>query len=213
MIIAIDGPAGVGKSSVSKFISEKTGMFYLNSGNFYRAVTYAVLNSSADPENQEDVIKTAESCCFSIKKGCLYLNGKNVEEFLHTDSIDEFVAQHSAIIAVRKIVNKNLRSIGRNMDIIVEGRDITTVVFPDAEVKFYLDANVSKRAERRHKQGISNLSLKEHIEKIQFRDRIDTTKPFGSLKLIDDAVYIDTSDLTIEQVCEKVLQKIQEAKN
>jgi len=213
MVVAIDGPAGVGKSTISKLISEKTGMFYLNSGNFYRAVTYAVLISSADPENEDDVIKAAETCSFSIREGSLYLNGKNVEEYLHTDAVDEYVAQHSAIIPVRKIVNKNLRGIGENMDLIVEGRDITTVVFPDAEVKIYLDATIEKRAERRFAQGVSNLSLREHIRKIQFRDSIDTTKPFGSLKLVDDAFYIDTSDLTIDEVCEKVLQKIQEAKN
>lgn len=213
MIVALDGPAGVGKSSVSRMIAEKTGLFYLNSGNFYRAVTLAVLEKGLNPENEQEVIEAARQSSFEIRKKRLHVDGKDVEGLLHCDAVDEWVAQHSAIIPVRRIVNENLRRISRNLDIIAEGRDITTVVFPDADVKIYLDASVDIRARRRHNQGVSDLSVEEHVKRIQFRDTIDKNKPFGSLKVDEGASYIDTSDLTIDEVCAKVLQKIHDVKN
>ena len=100
-----------------------------------------------------------------------------------------------------------------DMDLVAEGRDITTVVFPDADVKIFLDASVEIRARRRHAQGVSTLSVDEHVKRIKFRDNIDKNKPFGSLKVDEGALYIDTSDLTIDEVCDKVLQKIYELKN
>ena len=119
-----------------------------------------------------------------------------------------FVASLSAIIPVRNIVNTMLRNIGKGMDIIVEGRDITTVVFPDADVKIFLDASVETRAKRRLDQGVSSLSFEELVESIKKRDHIDRNKPFGNLKISGDALYLDTSDLTIDEVCEKVIDKI-----
>jgi cytidylate kinase len=213
MIVALDGPAGVGKSSVSRMIAEKTGLFYLNSGNFYRGVTLSVLEKGLDPGNEQQVIEAARLCSFEIRDKRLFLDGTDVEDRLHSDAVDEWVAQHSAIIPVRKIVNEHLRRIGKNLDLIAEGRDITTVVFPDADVKVFLDASVEIRAGRRHKQGVSDLSVEEHVERIQFRDTIDKNKPFGSLKVDEGALYLDTSDLTIDEVCAKVLQKIYDAKH
>lgn len=213
MVVALDGPAGVGKSTVSRMVAEKTGFFYLNSGNFYRGVTLAVLQKGLNPTEEGEVIRAANQCRFEICEKKLYLDGKDVEDRLHSDAVDEWVAQHSAIIPVRQVVNDNLRRIGKGLDLVAEGRDITTVVFPDAEVKIYLDASVEIRAARRHKQGVSSLSEAEHIKRIKFRDNIDKNKPFGSLIVDDGAVYIDTSDLTIDEVCARVLQKIYEVKN
>ena len=213
MIVALDGPAGVGKSTVSRMISEKTGFFYLNSGNFYRGVTLAVLQKGWNPEEEKEVIEAAQQCRLEIREKRLYLDGKDVEDQLHSDAVDEWVAQHSAIIPVRQIVNENLKRIGRDMDLVAEGRDITTVVFPDAEVKIYLDASVEIRAVRRHNQRVSTLSVDEHVKRIKFRDNIDRNKPFGSLKVDEGALYIDTSDLTIDEVCARVLQKIYDVKN
>ncbi len=213
MVLAIDGPAGVGKSTVSRRIAEKTGMFYLNSGNFYRAVTLSALEKGVDPEDEKKIIETAEQSSFEIKNKRLHLDGRDVEDLLHSDAVDEWVAQHSAIVPVREIVNRNLRRIARNMDIVVEGRDITTVVFPDADVKIYLDASIETRSDRRFRQGVSGLSREEHLERIKMRDSIDKNKPVGSLTIHKDAFYLDTSDLTIDEVCEKVSQKIREANN
>ena len=208
MVVAIDGPAGVGKSTIAVRTAEKSSFYYLNSGNFYRAVTKAVLETHIDQAKEQDIVDVANECNFNIRDNCLYLNGEPVEEVIHTDLIDNRVSFFSTIPEVRDIVNQNLKRIARCRDVVVEGRDIGTVVFPDAEVKIFLDAHIDIRTRRRFKQGISSLS-KEKIKKtIQTRDHSDRNKPVGSLKKAVDALYIDTSHLTIDQVCEKVLSEI-----
>lgn len=212
MVVAIDGPAGAGKSTIARTLSKKTGMFYLNSGNFYRAITFELLRKGKNPENEADLIETARGCRFSIRREHLYLNGEDVEDFLHTDQVDAWVAQHSAVVKVRRIVNESIRGIAQGMDIIIEGRDITTVVFPDAEVKVYLDANEETRAKRRFDQGVSTLDFQEILKNIKMRDQIDKNKPEGSLRVSPESLFIDTSGLTIDEVCEKVLAKIRRSK-
>lgn len=212
MVVAIDGPAGAGKSTVAKRLAERMGFFYLNSGNFYRAVTYAVLEHEDDPKNEQIIIRRAKSCDIEIREGNLYLNGINIENQLHSDAVDQWVAQHSAIINVRKIVNNLIRKATANLDVIAEGRDMTTVVFPAAEVKIYLDASMTSRTKRRFEQGTSTLTPKKIAENLEKRDYIDKTKPFGNLKIASDSLYLDSTDLTIEEVCERVQEKILEAK-
>ncbi len=204
MIIAIDGPAGAGKSTVAKKLAEDLQFFYLNSGNFYRGVTLLVLSEAYDPENEKDIITAAEKARIEIRDGELYLNGNNVEARLHTDEIDNYVAEHSAIIEVRKRVNETIRKAIADLDIVAEGRDMTTVVFPDAEIKLYLDASLTARVERRNLQGVSAKSAEDIKKNLMKRDEIDKNKPFGSLQIAEDALYLDTTDLTIEAVCEKV---------
>ncbi len=208
MIVAIDGPAGVGKSTIAKFIAEKASLFYVNSGNFYRAVTNELIKSGYSMTDKKEIIDITKKLDFSIINGKLHINNKNVEDQLHSDLVDSMVAQVSSVIEVRHMVNKAIKKATESMDIIVEGRDITTVVFPDADLKIYLDASVETRAERRHRQGVSNLSLNELKATIAARDKIDKSKPEGSLKISHDALYLDTSYLTIDEVCDKVLQKL-----
>lgn len=208
MILALDGPAGVGKSTIAKKIAEKASLFYVNSGNFYRAITLQIINANLLLSDIDQIVHIAANTKFSIKNGNLHVNDKNVEDSLHSDSIDEIVAQVSSIIKVREYVNTSIREISKSLDIIVEGRDITTVVFPNADLKIYLDASVSTRAKRRFNQGVSLLTIEEIEQSILARDKIDKTKPEGSLKISDDALYLDTSDLTIDEVCDKVLQKL-----
>lgn len=208
MIVAIDGPAGVGKSTISTRIAEEAGFFNLNSGNFYRAVTLYVLNNNIDYNNEEELLNAAGKCSFEIRNQHLYLNGVDVEDKLHNDIVDALVARVSTVVPIRHIVNKNLRLISHSLDLVAEGRDMTTVVFPDAEVKVFLDASPEIRASRRKNQGVSDKSLDEIIESIKARDKIDRNKKEGSLIIADDALYLDTSDLTIEEVCEKVTEKI-----
>ncbi len=210
MIVAIDGPAGVGKSTIAKRIADAGGLYYVNSGNYYRAIALDHLQNGRDPYDEASLVTTAGEARISLQSGRLYLNGKDVEDLLHTDEIDRHVARISAVIPIRKIVNELLREAARHDDIIVEGRDITTVVFPDADLKFYFDASIEIRAKRRYKQQDTQLRLEEIEQEIEKRDLIDRTKAFGALKVSDDAYYIDTSYLTIDEVCEKVVQKIKD---
>ncbi|ADK81177.1 (d)CMP kinase [Sediminispirochaeta smaragdinae] len=208
MIVAIDGPAGVGKSTIAKAIAQRSAFFYISSGKFYRAVTLYALEQGIDVEKKEGLVDLVASLSFSIRQGELYIGARNVEPFLHTDRIDALVATVSAYPPLREEINKALRKTTAEMNVVMEGRDITTVVFPDAEVKIFLDASVETRAMRRFRQGTSELSYDELVDSIRSRDTIDREKPVGGLKVADDALYIDSSDLTIDQVCEKVVQEI-----
>lgn len=208
MVVAIDGPAGVGKSTIANLIAEKTGLFYVNSGNFYRAYTYYILKNNISKDNETDIINAVNECELSIKNNMLHLNNENIEDELHTDLVDKNVAAISSIIEIRKKVNTRIQEISKDLNIIIEGRDMTTVVFPNAEIKYYLDASIKVRAQRRFKQGVSKLSYEDIYNNIKNRDEIDKNKKQGSLKISSDAEYLDTSDLTIEEVCEKVSLKI-----
>ena len=208
MVVAIDGPAGCGKSTIAKIIADKLNITFLNSGSFYRGITLSLLRSEINLENHQEIIAHAQKLDIDYVNSRLVINGEDVEDSLHTDQVDAHTAQVSSIIPLRHIVNEKIRHITKSLSIICEGRDMTTVVFPDAKHKFYLDASIDVQALRRFKQGVSNLSLEEIKEGIRKRDEIDKAKAEGALKIAPDATYIDTSDLTIEQVCEIIIRKI-----
>jgi len=207
MVVAIDGPAGTGKSTVARLVAKRTGMFYLNSGSFYRAITWKVLRGG-DPEDSEAVMRVARDIDISISEGRMVVDGRDVEHELRSDSVDQWVARHSALPAVREQVNKRLKMFANTMDVVVEGRDMATVVFPDADLKIFLDASIETRAKRRYEQGTSELSLHEIEQSISRRDHIDKNKEYGRLRMADGALYLDTSHLTIEEVCDKVVANI-----
>ena len=209
MVIAIDGPAGTGKSTIASIIAEKLKVVFLNSGSFYRALTLALLDSSVDLQSEADVVDSCKKQSLEYKNSHLFLNGEDVESHLHDDRVSANVAQLSAIVEIRHLVNQRMREITESLSIVCEGRDMTTVVFPNADYKFYLDASLDVQAERRFNQGVSNLSLEEIKESIRKRDEIDKNKKEGALKIAQDAVYIDTSNLTIEEVCAIMLKHIQ----
>lgn len=208
MIIAIDGPAGTGKSTIAKLISKKLSIAFLNSGSFYRGITMALLDSKIDLDNKKAVINYSERVKMDYVNERLILNGVDVDDNLHNARIDLNAAKVSSIPEIRDIVNKKLQAITKHLSLVCEGRDMTTVVFPNAEYKFYLDASLEAQAERRYKQNVSNLTLDQIKKEIQERDKIDKNKVVGALKISKDANYIDTSDLTIEQVCEIITSKI-----
>lgn len=208
MVIAIDGPAGTGKSTIASIIAEKLNITFLNSGSFYRALTLALLDGKIDLSDENAVLDFCMKQNLDYRNSHLILNGTDVEKHLHDDRVSAEVAQISAIVPVRHLVNERMREITESLDIVCEGRDMTTVVFPDADFKFYLDASLDVQAERRFRQGVSNLSLEEIKEAIKKRDEIDRNKAEGSLKRADDAFYIDTSALTIDEVCAIILNQI-----
>lgn len=208
MIIAMDGPAGTGKSTIAGLIAKKLNITYLNSGSFYRALTLAVNEANIDLSDSNAVVDFCKKQNLEYKNSRLILNGKDVEDLLHSDSVSAKVAQLSSIVEIRHLVNQRMREITKSLDIVCEGRDMTTVVFPDAQYKFYLDASIDVQAQRRFDQGVSNMTLEEVKQAIIKRDEIDKNKKEGALKRAEDAFYIDTSILTIEQVCEIILTKI-----
>jgi CMP/dCMP kinase len=213
MVAALDGPAGAGKSSVARQVAERAGFTFLNSGSFYRAVTWALLEEKLDPTDTAAVITTARDLHLSLDgKGGVAVGGRSVEHLLRSDEIDTWVARHSAIPEVRAEVNRRLRDAAVGRDVVVDGRDIATVVFPDAEVKVYLDADVATRARRRHAQATSGMSLAEIERSIVERDRFDRAKPAAPLRVAPGALVLDTSHLTIEEVCERVLDAIRAKK-
>ncbi len=213
VIVAIDGPAGVGKSTVARQAARRAGFLYINSGSFYRAVTLAVLESGGDPRDEDLVLRTARRAGLDVRDDRLLLDGREVEDRLHADRVNAWVAAHSSIPGVRSVVNERLRAIAAGRDVVVEGRDIGTVVFPDAAVKIYLDADVATRAARRHEQGVSGMSLSQIETAIRERDTVDRGKPAGRLVAAPDAIPIDTSLLTIDEVCERVERAILVSRN
>ena len=209
MVIAMDGPAGTGKSTIASIIAKKLGITYLNSGSFYRALTLALNEAGMTQESPEKIVEFCRNQKLDYVDSHLILNGRDVESHLHDDSVSGKVAQVSSIVDIRHLVNERMREITGHLDIICEGRDMTTVVFPHADYKFYLDASVDVQAQRRFDQGVSNMTLEEVKAAIIKRDEIDRNKKEGALRRAEDAFYIDTSDLTIDKVCEIILSKIQ----
>lgn len=209
MVVAIDGPAGCGKSTVAKILAERLHLTFLNSGSFYRGITLALLRAGIDLKDEQKVLDFARGLSLDYVNSHLFLEGEDVEDLLHTDQVDAHAAQVSAIVPLRHIVNEKIREVTKSLNIVCEGRDMTTVVFPNAEHKFYLDASIDVQAQRRFDQGVSDLSLEEIKESIRKRDEIDKNKVEGALKIAPDALYIDTSHLTIEEVCEIMTRKIQ----
>ena len=179
------------------------------SGSFYRGITLALLRAGIDLKDEQKVLDFARGLNLDYVNSHLFLEGEDVEDLLHTDQVDAHAAQVSAIVPLRHIVNEKIREVTKSLSIVCEGRDMTTVVFPNAEHKFYLDASIDVQAQRRFNQGVSDLSLEEIKESIRKRDEIDKNKAEGALKIAPDALYIDTSHLTIEEVCEIMTRKIQ----
>ncbi len=209
MIIAIDGPAGTGKSTIAKMLADKLNITFLNSGGFYRTLTLAVLDAGIDYKDEKATLEFCKKQKIEYtKESHFILNGTDVTEHLHDDRVTANASQVSAIVEIRHLVNDLMRQITKSLSIVCEGRDMTTVVFPMAEYKIYLDASAEVRAKRRFDQGVSNMTLEEIKESIEKRDEMDKNKKEGSLKIAEDALYIDTSNLTIDNVCAIILKQI-----
>lgn len=216
IIIAIDGPAASGKSSVAKYLADKLGYLYVDTGAMYRAITYyALLNNIV--ENEEAVIEASKKIDLKLdyKNGItsVFINGEDVTEKIRTHEVNAKVSDISRIKDVRAQLVKLQREFGKNNNLIVEGRDTTTVVFPNADLKIFLTADAKERAKRRHlefKNKGTDISLEEVEKSILNRDTIDSSRKVSPLTKAEDAIEIDTTDLTIEQEIEKIVSKVNE---
>ena len=212
MIIAFDGPAGSGKSTIAKIISEKLGITYLDTGAMYRAVTLYFLENNVDFNDENQVEINLERIELEFINDKLYLNNKDVSAQIREKNVNDNVSFVSAIRIVREKMVDLQRKMSGKKSVVLDGRDIGTVVFPNADYKFYITASVDVRARRRYEEelrkGISNLSLNEVTKSIENRDYIDSNREVTPLKKADDAIEIDTSDMSIDQVLEKILSYI-----
>jgi cytidylate kinase len=208
MIIAIDGPAGSGKSTIASMLADSMGFAYVNSGSLYRALTLLSIRLGLAEDDETAIFSAAARACLEYRGGRLFLDGEDIESELRSAPVDARVAQLSAIPALRNIVNAQVKRLAGIADSVVEGRDMTTVVFPEADMKIFLDASSDSRARRRFEQGTSAATLDEARQNIEMRDRIDRSKSVGSLKIAADAEYLDSSHLTIQEVYDKVYGKI-----
>ena len=212
MIVAIDGPAGSGKGTVSKKLSELCGLTYIDTGATYRCIALKVLKNNIDLDNIGAIIDIASKINIKFTKDAkTFMDGVDVTDSIRTMEVTKIVSPISSIPEVRSYMVDLQRNMASDDDIIMEGRDITTVVFPDAEYKIYLDANVDERVDRRYLQnkekGIE--SSKEEIKKsIIDRDYNDMHKVVGSLKRIPEQIYIDTSNMTIDEVVDEIRKVI-----
>jgi cytidylate kinase len=212
VIIAIDGEASTGKSTQAKKIAEKFDYNYRDSGAYYRAITlYLIQNNINSNENINHSIldNIALEQIYKDKKLTIYLNDIDVSEKIRGFKVSVNVSNYAKIPEIRNFVYKQLRKSVKSNSLVIDGRDIGTVVFPDATFKFFLSADPKIRAERRHKQiNDKSVKLESIEEEIKSRDNTDSTRKIAPLKKADDAYEIDVTFLTIDQVFEKILHKI-----
>ncbi len=214
-IVAIDGPSGTGKGTVTSYLAKKLNLMYLDTGATYRCVTLKLLNDNIDFDDEENIKKALKNINIEFKKDKVYLDGEDVTLEIRKDPVNNNVSQVSHIPEVRKSMVDLQRKMSEGKDVILEGRDIGTNVFPNADVKIYLDASVDERVKRRLKQnqekGIE--CTEEEVRKnIEFRDNNDRTSTIGPLRQAEDAIYVDTSDLSIKEVENKLYKIIKSKK-
>ena len=216
-IVAIDGPAGSGKGTITKIVGRKKNLIYIDTGALYRCVTLYMIKNGISIQNIEKIEEALEKNIKiefknNIEEDKVYLNGEDVTKEIRGKAVNELVSQVSHIKIVRENITNLSRKIAKGKNVIMEGRDIGTNVFPNADVKIYLDATPEERANRRLKQnkekGI-DIPYQEILENIIFRDNNDKTSAIAPLIQAEDAIYIDSSRMTIEQVASKVIEIIE----
>ena len=219
-IVAVDGTAGSGKGSVTKVVAEKLGLVTIDTGAMYRSVTLAMLEQNVGLEETEKIAEILKDIKIEfVDEGTekkVFLNGKDVTLKIRSKEVTEFVSPVATIKIVREHMAQLQREMAKSIDVIMEGRDIGTNVFPNADVKIYLDATPEERAERRFRQNKENgidIPFEEILRNVKERDYIDSHREIAPLTKAPDAIYIDSTGMTIEEEAEEVIKIITEKRN
>ncbi len=217
IIIAIDGPAGSGKSSTAQRVAQALYYLYLDSGAMYRSVTLKVLQNDIDPENTNRIVEIARNAVIDLEYKNnhlqIFLDGENVTYAIRSPKVTAAISPIAANREIREILVRKQRRIGKNGGVVAEGRDIGTVVFPDAELKIYMQASIKARAQRRQKQFLEEgiqIDLDELIDDIRQRDQYDENREHSPLCTADDAIILDTSTMTLDEQVEWIVNKAKE---
>ncbi len=215
MIIAIDGPAGSGKSTIARLIAKDKGLIYLDTGAMYRLVTLKALNKGILGNNDlnylEEIKKLLDNLNIDIKENGFYLDNVDVSEEIRKPIVSENVSDVAAIREVREKMVDLQRKFSESKNVILDGRDIGTVVFPNADLKIFLIADAKERAKRRYKELVEkgeNVEIEEIYENILKRDKIDSTRKESPLKKAEDAIEVDTTSKNVEEVKNEILRMI-----
>ena len=220
LVVAIDGPAGSGKGTVTKMVAEKLELINIDTGAIYRCVTLYMIRNKIELTDIEKIKEMLKSINIELrivnKDNIVFLEGEDVTKKIREKDVTELVSSVARIVEIREYITNLSRKIAEGKNVIMEGRDIGTIVFPNADVKIYLDATPEERANRRLKQSIEkgiDITYEEILANIMFRDKNDSTSSVGTLKQADDAIYLDSTNLTIEEVVDKVIEIIKEKCN
>ncbi|MBR6222453.1 MAG: (d)CMP kinase [Lachnospiraceae bacterium] len=213
--IAIDGPAGAGKSTIAKLVAKKLGFIYVDTGAMYRAIAYDLLKNGIDPEDEEalraELSKIDVALSYEGDTQIVLLNGENVNGFIRTEEVGNMASKSSAKPSVRAALLELQRDMAKKNNVVMDGRDIGTNILPDAQVKIYLTASSKERANRRYKELIEK-GMEADLKKIEAdiidRDNRDMNREIAPLKQAEDAEYLDSSDMTIDQVVEHIISKV-----
>ena len=211
LVIAIDGPAGAGKSTIAKIIAKRLNINYIDTGAMYRAVTLKCLQHNVNIEDEKAVIELAKETEIDFKDNNIYLDGNIVNEEIRTIDVTNNVSNVAKIKEVRYLMVDVQREIGKRSSVILDGRDIGSYVFPNADYKFFLIATPEERGSRRYKELVAKgveVKLQDVIDDIIKRDEIDSSREFAPLVKAEDAIEIDTTGKSIDEVVESVLNKI-----
>ena len=216
-IVGIDGPAGSGKGTVTKRVANELGLINIDTGSTYRCVALEVLNQNVSLDEKDKIIEIAKKININIESNKdgdkVFLNGEDVTTKIRSKEVTKIVSPISSIKEVRLEMVELQRKLAEGKNVIMEGRDICTYVFPNADVKIYLDASLEERAKRRFKEnqekGI-NMSYEEVYENIKKRDENDKHKEIGSLMITEESIVVDTTNITIDEVVEKIIEIIKD---